>query len=660
VALAIAQALDGDTVQIPAGPATWSSPVTLNKAITLMGAGTNSTTIVNGTGNDMLIVSLPSDKPVRVTGIYFNCTGWGTCYAIRFLGGKMTSIRIDHCKFNLGKHVIWFRGWHYGVIDHCTFINPSIAVMVQDIEAGDVKDGDTAWSRPIVPGTVNTVCVEDCYLSLDNNAPGANDEELYGQTGGRATWRHNTLVSTYSGDTVCVDAHGNYGPTGNMRGTVQYEVYSNVFRVAKTYRFCYLRGGQHLVYNNTFINDAGGGASAITLIDELGFHTSDDIKNCYFWNNTLNGSPVNPVVGDTLVVPNQDYFNHAPQAGQVFYPYTPLVYPHPLVTPPTNPVTQVSPTSLNYPMEPNTGSSNQIITIRNVGASTLSGSISLSSTSSPSPWSLVGTTTYSVTTNTSATITLRYTPTTSADSFATVRFTDNGGGATISAVGGRPKTYIWPLGDSLTQGHDIPGGYRLPLYQLLTNAGVSVAFVGNTNDVPAPGLLPYPNHDGYGGFEIGGLAAGVRTWRSGIPAPHFVLLMIGLNDFRHNNDVQNATNRLENLIVEIATNAPSAKIIVADLNPWTNLQPTNDVMDTYYNPYIPSVVARQSALGRKVYLCDMRGKLSASDLEADNTHCTQIGFNKMATNWFGIISSQLLGAGKPTPPGQLRIVASGL
>jgi hypothetical protein len=56
----------------------------------------------------------------------------------------------------------------------------------------------------------------------------------------------------------------------------------------------------------------------------------------------------------------------------------------------------------------------------------------------------------------------------------------------------------------------------------------------------------------------------------------------------------------------------------------------------------------------------MRGKLSASDLEADNTHCTQIGYNKMATNWLGVISSQLSGAGKPVPPGQLHIVASGL
>src|SRR4051812_44338464 len=37
----------GDTVNIPAGTSTWSSPITLTKAITINGNGTNNTIIQN-------------------------------------------------------------------------------------------------------------------------------------------------------------------------------------------------------------------------------------------------------------------------------------------------------------------------------------------------------------------------------------------------------------------------------------------------------------------------------------------------------------------------------------------------------------------------------------------------------------------------------------
>ena len=40
-----------------------------------------------------------------------------------------------------------------------------------------------------------------------------------------------------------------------------------------------------------------------------------------------------------------------------------------------------------------------------------------------------------------------------------------------------PPIRILPIGDSLTYGEFVEGGYRLPLFQLLTNAGYSVDFV---------------------------------------------------------------------------------------------------------------------------------------------------------------------------------------
>jgi hypothetical protein len=43
VAAAVASAQDGDTVQIPAGDSTWTSGLTITKAITLQGQGSNNT-----------------------------------------------------------------------------------------------------------------------------------------------------------------------------------------------------------------------------------------------------------------------------------------------------------------------------------------------------------------------------------------------------------------------------------------------------------------------------------------------------------------------------------------------------------------------------------------------------------------------------------------
>src|SRR2546427_13252520 len=71
----------------------------------------------------------------------------------------------------------------------------------------------------------------------------------------------------------------------------------------------------------------------------------------------------------------------------------------------------------------------------------------------------------------------------------------------VTATATPPPIRILPLGDSITQGWIVPGGYRLPLYQLLTNAGYNVDFTGTQTDNGAPGL-PDPDHEGHPGWTI--------------------------------------------------------------------------------------------------------------------------------------------------------------
>jgi hypothetical protein len=324
-----------------------------------------------------------------------------------------------------------------------------------------------------------------------------------------------------------------------------------------------------------------------------------------------------------------------PQMGTRFYRLF-----QPFVT--SGSIISVTPTMVDLTL--NSGQTTNIsITIKNVGSNTLAGSVSLSVTN---PFTISGSGIfYQLAATKTTNITLIYSQVAGGcvASSANLIFT-GGGGATVPLLGGLPKLYVECLGDSLTYGGSssttnfVPGGYRLGLYQLLTNAGINAVLVGTSIANSAPGLA-YPQHDGFGGYEIGDIAASYQTYKAGLShAPDWVLLQCGLNDFRHNHAITTATNRLESLIVQICTNFAGVKVAVADMNPWDNLAATNNAMNLYYNPFIPGVVSREFGFGRKVYLADMRQTyMTVLDVLPDDTHLNQSGCNKMATNFFNVM-----------------------
>jgi len=59
------------------------------------------------------------------------------------------------------------------------------------------------------------------------------------------------------------------------------------------------------------------------------------------------------------------------------------------------------------------------------------------------------------------------------------------------------KIRIMPLGDSITRGSGIPGGYRNKLYYNLKNLGYDIDFLGNNNRNSFPGVNS--DNNGYGG-----------------------------------------------------------------------------------------------------------------------------------------------------------------
>lgn len=191
-----------------------------------------------------------------------------------------------------------------------------------------------------------------------------------------------------------------------------------------------------------------------------------------------------------------------------------------------------------------------------------------------------------------------------------------------------------PLGDSLTSGccNSVEGGFRPRLYGALLEAGYTVDLVGTQSILSNNSSLPDPDHEGLGGFEIGALDAVVEDALNAVDDPDVILLLIGTNDFAGNNDVVNARNRLENLIVHVATLRPHAKIIVANLLLRYDLPEADQQIQQLYNPYIPGIVDHQVSLGRQVSFVDMRSSCTPSDF-VDGLHPTVTGYNKMGEKW---------------------------
>jgi lysophospholipase L1-like esterase len=218
--------------------------------------------------------------------------------------------------------------------------------------------------------------------------------------------------------------------------------------------------------------------------------------------------------------------------------------------------------------------------------------------------------------------------------------------AAVQPVSAAPPIRIMPLGDSITDGAGAPGGYRLPLYQLLTNAGFNVDFVGTLTDNGAPGL-PDPDHEGHSGWRIDQIDSIILGVFDKDADPDAILVLIGTNDYGQEYDPTNAINRLEALVLKMATNRPYAKIIVANL--LVRGEPYNTQIQTTFNPYVPAMVQRQRAAGREVYFTDLRSAVPLSDMP-DQLHPDALGYAKMATNWFGAITNLFTPEGSTNPP----------
>jgi lysophospholipase L1-like esterase len=222
---------------------------------------------------------------------------------------------------------------------------------------------------------------------------------------------------------------------------------------------------------------------------------------------------------------------------------------------------------------------------------------------------------------------------------------NDGGGGTGGAPGYRPcpsngdACAILPIGDSITDGYNVPGGYRIELFRSAHAAGHNITFTGSLTNGPATvdGVAFPIRHEGHSGWRIDMISGQVPAPALSI-RPHIVLLMAGTNDVIQNSDLDQAPARLGTLIDALVTGAPDALIVVAQLTPLGD--PTQETNVVAYNDALPAIVAARVAAGNHVVLVDMHTGFPVSEL-ADMIHPTTAGYARMAGVWYATVAPLL-------------------
>lgn len=279
-------AVDGDTINIPAGSCAWTSGITVSgKGISLIGAGQGSTVIThqfNGAlitmnpqyGNAISRISSMSILPnVASTGapILVN----GTCTV-----SGCPNLRIDHltvpsswAAVSMPDQAFAFVSNVFGVADHNAVgdVKPTSGYLCfLNIGHGSWQGvgawGDKSWAAADTFGTQQT-------FYLENNTfvwALATDTDIGGSTGGGARFacRFNTFnpLNIFGGCTV----HGT-DTTGRARGGRQWEVYYNTGNCQDSSSGCGDfapgRSGVGMSFSNTFTNSGAGFLKGVSSLN---------------------------------------------------------------------------------------------------------------------------------------------------------------------------------------------------------------------------------------------------------------------------------------------------------------------------------------------------------------------------------------------------------
>jgi lysophospholipase L1-like esterase len=198
-------------------------------------------------------------------------------------------------------------------------------------------------------------------------------------------------------------------------------------------------------------------------------------------------------------------------------------------------------------------------------------------------------------------------------------------------------TRVMLLGDSITLGvygptiaGPPPGyitGYRQRLYDLVTNAGNQVDFVGSQSE----GYLVTPtfdtDHEGHGGITDTEVANNVYDWLISNPA-EIVILHIGTNELDTSpSDVEVILNEIDRF--NINTIVILAKIIN---------HKTYSATTSQFNANLEQMTLNRIVQGDNIVIVDQESTLIYPNDMFDELHPNQPGYEKMAETWYNALA----------------------
>jgi hypothetical protein len=246
----------------------------------------------------------------------------------------------------------------YGVVDHCQFFFPDGTVYnYVNVFANGCADG-WCWTQPMTWGSTNSVVIESCGFSKPHAAPLAGLVEAMG--GARLTIRYNNITN------IPESVHGIN--SGAKSSTLQVEMYENNWMLndtSFTMSYLYLqRGGTGVIWSNnvaetSFWNLGGvcqfwvecaatklwqsehcssqllypGDYPATEQVGQGVVNGAAGSVPVYAWGNNFPGTTYgNFMLGEEssdapFIQQGRDIYTNS-----VMPNYTPLIFPHPLVT----------------------------------------------------------------------------------------------------------------------------------------------------------------------------------------------------------------------------------------------------------------------------------------------------------------------------------------
>lgn len=322
VASCVSSASRNDTINVNSGSATWATPITLTKGVTITGAGAGVTIITSSGGSQFFAgapdaTSIANGDSIKITGFTFDGNNSSTIF-LHLQGENGVTGTKAYCCYVILNNTFKNQaaggstgvitaadgsedGQLRGVISGNTFDRTDVTIRVfSDDVLGEWSN--TAFNQLAV-GTSDNLFFENNTIKCSSSYGGGDSGWSETGQGGRLVMRYNTYNMANCGSTSEFnDMHGfqNF-PSNPSTGTMISERYGNTYTNTTQYRCADVRGGIGMIFDNSFSGSAGcsldiygqsGGAACPSDISPTPSNYNPLVHLFYFWNNPLNGTNV--------------------------------------------------------------------------------------------------------------------------------------------------------------------------------------------------------------------------------------------------------------------------------------------------------------------------------------------------------------------------------